>query len=488
MKIEDIKNIINTIERKYKVEEWVVDDIHIWPLIRITNYALLSSEILKSENKKKTNGYLEVLITWLKSFKLILLDIKMQGRLEQADVLFIGDGVSFTKINGLWYDKFCDPVIDYLKQKKIKYLNFEVGRLLFFPRYNKSIYNQSDLDMSIIKSKIFTKKIKNISLDGYKDFLNDDFANMYFKYLPNKIEISNRVLKIKNIEAYYLRKMSKIKPKVGLIVSYYYDAGMAFNKACKKFGIESIDIQHGVQGPYHLAYCNWSKIPSVGYNLLPDVFWVWSEYEQREIIQTNKNSLKHTTRVATNHFLNIWKKNSTSFIVNYDKKFNEINNNNKKKILLTLSPDTDCLMFDTYKALSFIQNDYNIYIRLHPNMLNELYRYKNHFKSLNLVNYEIELTSKLPLYAILRNVDLHITAQSSTVIESVEFGVFSIITSEYGAALYETQILSGFAIYSCELNSIIFNIRKHIGKNKFTYASNSDYYTLEDFCLEYNLN
>jgi hypothetical protein len=488
MKIEDIKSIINTIEEKYNVEGWVVDDIHIWPLIRITNYALLSSEILKSDNKKKTNEYLDVLTTWFKSLKSILFDFKMQGKLEQTDVLFVGDGVSFTKTNELWYDKFCDPIIDYLKQKNIKYLNFEVGRLLFFPRYNKSIYNQPCLDISIIKSKIFAKKIKNISLDGYNDFLNDEFANKYFKYLPDKIEITKRVQKIKSIESYYLRKICKIKPKVGLIVSYYYDAGMAFNKACKKYGIESIDIQHGVQGPYHLAYCNWIKMPSVGYNLLPDVFWVWSEYEQREIINTNQNSIKHTTRVATNHFLNIWKNNSNSFIIKYDKKFNEINNNDKKKILLTLSPDTDSLMFDTYKALSLIQNEYNIYIRLHPNMLYELDRYKKYFDSINFLNYEIELSSSLPLYAILRNIDLHITAQSSTVIESAEFGVFSIITSEYGAALYESQILSGSAIYSYELNSIINSIRKLIIKNKFINISKSDSYTLEEFCLEYKIN
>jgi hypothetical protein len=411
----------------------------------------------------------------------------MQGKLEQTEVLFIGDGVSFTEINGLWYDKFCDPVVDYLKQKKIKYLNFEVGRLLLYPRYNRSIYNQFHLDMSIIKSKILTKQIKNISLDGYNDFLNDEFANKYFKYLPDKIEITKRVQKIKSIESYYLRKICKIRPKVGLIVSYYYDAGMAFNKACKKYGIESIDIQHGVQGPYHLAYCNWIKMPSVGYNLLPDVFWVWSEFEQREIIYTNQNSIKHTTRVATNHFLNIWKNNSNSFIIKYDKKFNEINKNNKKSILLTLSPDTDSLMLDTYKALSLIQNEYNIYIRLHPNMLSELDRYKNYFHSINFVNYEIELTSSFPLYAILRNVDLHITAQSSTVIESAEFGVFSIITSEYGASLYESQILSGSAIYSYELNSIINCIHQYIIKNKSIYTSKSVNYTLEDFCLEYNL-
>jgi hypothetical protein len=147
-------------------------------------------------------------------------------------------------------------------------------------------------------------------------------------------------------------------------------------------------------------------------------------------------------------------------------------------------------MFDTYKALSVIQNEYNIYIRLHPNMLDQLNRHKKYFDSINFINYEIELTSSLPLYAILRNVDLHITAQSSTVIESAEFGLFSLITSEYGAALYESQILSRNAIYLSELNSIINGIHQNIVKNKCinTNTSKSASYTLEDFCLEYNLN
>ena len=488
MKIEEIKNIINTIERKYNVDEWIVDEIHIWPLIRITNYASLSCEILKSDNTKKINQYFEVVKTIFKTIKSFVTDFRMQGTISSSDVVFVGDGVSFTKINGFWYDKFCDPIIDYIKHKKIRYLNFEVGRFLFIPRYNKSIYNQSYLDISILKSKIFSKKYQNKLLVGYNDFLNDEFAIKYFKYLPNENEILSRINKIKKIEEYYFKKFSLIKPKVGLIVSYYYDAGMAFNKACKKYGIQSIDIQHGVQGPYHLAYCNWIKMPKIGYNLLPDVFWLWSEIEKNEILVTNQNNINHTTRISGNHFLNIWKNNHADFVADICNKFNNIKTNNKKRILLTLSPNTDSLMTETYKALSLIQNDHNIYVRLHPNMLNELDRYRNYFSSINLVNYEIVLTSNLPLYAILSNVDLHITAQSSTVLEAVEFGVFSIVTSEYGATLYESQLKSGAAIYCSELSSILNNIYYFLNNKQFFQKKESKYYTLEDFLIEYNLN
>ena len=43
------------------------------------------------------------------------------------------------------------------------------------------------------------------------------------------------------------------------MVCYYDFKSLALTWASNELGIKSIDFQHGVQGPYHMAYASWPK-------------------------------------------------------------------------------------------------------------------------------------------------------------------------------------------------------------------------------------
>lgn len=61
-------------------------------------------------------------------------------------------------------------------------------------------------------------------------------------------------------------------------------------------------------------------------------------------------------------------------------------------------------------------------------------------------NFELDMATDAPLYALLRHSDVHVTHSSSTVIEAEVFGVPSVIFSAYGAEFFPEQIAAGWAL------------------------------------------
>jgi hypothetical protein len=59
--------------------------------------------------------------------------------------------------------------------------------------------------------------------------------------------------------------------------------------------------------------------------------------------------------------------------------------------------------------------------------------------------FEIDAPTAVPLHALLRYADLHLTHSSTTVIEAAQFGLRSILTSDWGAELFGTYVESGWA-------------------------------------------
>ena len=83
---------------------------------------------------------------------------------------------------------------------------------------------------------------------------------------------------------------------------------MAFNLSCRRFGIPSIDIQHGVQGDYNAGYGRWLRVPVAGYELLPSIFWCWSKDEADSIEKwSQKVQASHKAIVGGNLFLDLWR-------------------------------------------------------------------------------------------------------------------------------------------------------------------------------------
>ena len=91
-------------------------------------------------------------------------------------------------------------------------------------------------------------------------------------------------------------------------------------------------------------------------------------------------------------------------------------------------------------------SDWFWWVRIHPCRQQDRSTLRNLLVSKGISNYDLDDATDLPLYALLRTVDVHLTEYSSTVIEATAFGVPSVITRKAGFEAFPAQVASGWAV------------------------------------------
>lgn len=466
MKIENICEVIQKIENQFSTEKWEIDGLRIWPFLRIKNYSFLSFKVANSQlPKTRSIGYFKKIIN--SRCKKSNFFRGVPNRLKKADIVFLSSGVSFLKLGDVFYDKLCDPIIDFYKEQNLSTEKFDLDYLMPFPTHNSTHYIQPAIDNIIIKSilsaKFWTPNLKNKVWADYDEFCKDEFVKSHLAIIPDKSEILIAVARIKALKKFFLRKLKIISPRLAFVVCYYSEVSMAFILACRELGIKTVDVQHGVQGDLHLGYSRWNLKCEQRIDALPDYFWVWSENEKKSIDLWAQNSISHQVIVGGNLFADMWKNENSFDVSNLGEDAIELKKfPNLPTILLTLSPFTENLMEDTWEVVRKSQEKYNWLIRLHPAMIIDFESIKKSIIQKGILHFEMDKTSSLPLPFILQNVDLHITCQSSCVIDSAGMGVFSIITSSYGESLYTNEINNQDAIVLYYTMDILNEIDKRV--------------------------
>lgn len=480
---EDIKVVLNEIETRYGVSEWSKLNFEIWPFLRIRLWYDLSLKALSInqetsiQHQTKVTLVIRVLMAPFRWLYHSLKDYKKNYfSIPSGDIFVLGDGVSFTKIDGKYFDKFSDSLDIILKSYNLKTVRADSTSTFHKPRYFSSYFIQPILDIIIVKALIMSKlKSRKLDLSNYNEVYA--IANKYgVASVLEKNSIQNRAYKIHMVSVYFEKLLRKKQFKAAMSVCYYADIGLALNLACSRIGIISFDIQHGVQGDNHGAYGSWKNVSDKGYKLLPDYFLCWSELEKKAIDNWSINLKKHQSIITGNLFADLWRNNKYG----WDKQYSEVLNvkikNSLPRILLTLSWDIsdEKSIGSTLKVIAKTQHKYEWLIRLHPSMHAEKPVITEMLKNNNITRYELDAASELPLFSLLSNIDTHITHSSSAAIEASYFGVGSIITSEYGWTALCDQVSSDFICKAVTESAITNNIEKmilnHNQSKKQTYS------------------
>lgn len=507
MKRSELIDFFNTIENQFPVNKWILDDIHIWPLIRIALMFKIVRVESEQNNRQLTNNLFSKSIQPVKKTLDIIKGIEKYSRSYisdynknshlkgKYDVCFLNHSRCRRQINNSWYDVLCDPYIQ--KLNKLGISSFVLERVpnneYHIPRYNSSLFIQPEIDYLLIKTKIVNK------LNNY-DVAKLEYFDEFTKYIEtlnittknNLINIvQNSVTFTRLLAKYFKKLLTTINPSLCLMVCYYSREGMAFNLACKELGIISVDIQHGIQGDIHPAYGRWNSVPLKGYELLPSTFWCWSEYEANTINKWNhKCSQYHQPIVGGNLFLNSFQKTNSvdDIFIESEKKVLQLKNSkpNSIHILYTLQPlHTIPLQEWIFQAIKDSPSSWFWWIRLHPGMMNDREKIRELFTPLKLNNIFIDQPTDLPLNILLRHSDIHITQSSSTIIEAEHFGVPSVFTSLIAAEAFPLQIASGVAIPAYTHHDLIEAIKIQLLKKGQLEQRQKEITVTKDNALKY---
>lgn len=456
MDLIKIKNILDDIEDKYDVEKWYIDDISIWTIQRIYFATLLQNEgvaLIKQNMINRICSHIKIL---LRNIFFYFRDYKKNDCSKNENVIFFGynHNRNFQLKNGEYYNIHMDPFMDLCKENDytVKLFENNPSCTLRYPRYSPSVLTYLSFRILKIKSVFFSKcTLKKTSLPRYELFLKEmERKGLSVKLLSIK-DLALNVYYINQVRKYFIKMINKKTVKIGICVDSASLEGKAFILACRDIGIPAVEIQHGVIGESHYAFGSWKC--KNGYTVLPDYFWCWDKYAAKVINSwAGQTNGKHRALVGGNLWHYLWRVGNKSFVRDYDKFFYDLKKKSImesqcKVILLTLQPRIAYDEF-VYDMIAKTKEKYWWIIRLHPTMANksDIYNIQNKFGQFK--NVYIDIGDKIPILIWLKNIDLHVTFDSSVIIEAASWGVKSIIldTSNLIYDYYKEQIQSKMAV------------------------------------------
>lgn len=439
----EIIKIINSVEKKYPIKNWKAYGVCMWPIARFSIYAKLWTQ---NQNNFKKNDSCRIIkiLNFIRGFYKNI----AKNDDSHSYALFLNNAGCRREINGIWFDVFTDPIRNVLTDNGYSSVAYEWENTKYcIPTYSDSVRFQSNLNLLKMKAKIKAGFYKRAF--PFFDEINNDVGNVL-----NLCELSYQVELIHESYMFFLERIRKIKPSIAFSTIYYNEISMGFILACKKEGVLSIDIQHGMQVGNNPAYSFLQYLPEDSYDLLPDVFLVRGVAEKNNIERWLK---KGNVVISGDLWLNFWKNNNEALVIKYDSMIASKKKYKKKYILYTL--DYENIPEVMKNIIRKTSSEYSWCIRLHPADLKNMDTRCQELSGL-LEFVEIKYSSTWPLHAWLRNVDIHITEYSGVVYEAEEFGVPSVIVSKTEADLFSDVISRGNAVIADDEASIIQAIKK----------------------------
>lgn len=393
---------LNEIETNYPVDQVKVNGVSIWPLLRTSFYVSYGNKyenIVWSSQKSKKLSYFSSAIAIIKSFPKLM---------HRFDYIFLSESNERRMIDGKFYDKLFDSIIDEFGRKQSILFELPVnGRininahihtkntctsLIFYyiakvlPRPNFNIENVEILDIIIERYRLKIDYFSTISL--------------YLKYC--------------RIAEFFL---SKLRPKILFIKCYYSPLNQAFIGVAKNLNIKTVEVQHGIISSDHPSY---NIFTDLNKHLFPEYILTNGQVEKQLLSKTNHPIFEKIIPVGNFYLENISKiKNlpSNEFIQSFSFF--------KKIVLVTLQDTVEETTLDFIEKAAVL--DKNILYVVIPRNYNLKYNYLNEKENI-LVN------EQLNFYDLVHIIEIHCTVYSTCAIEAAYLGSRNLLLDIKGKA------------------------------------------------------
>jgi hypothetical protein len=421
----------------------MVNGLGIWPLVRfsLSNRIRMQDFVGPMIDHRVERGRQSLLAGLIESFRSILRLTFSISTWQGYPIIF------FTKPSSQpgEFTNFSGPLQQTMKSHGIRYLEIEVGN----PEWPRSRRRERVLFLDMYWLLRMTEYLRNlqslfkrtrVQLPGLRrasQLLSERFPSVDCNILHK----SWLIFQARSLEAFRLFfsiLLGIVRAKKIMVICYYSPLKMGYILGARKRHVLSADYQHGVQGRFHYAYGSFRNIPRSGYELLPDVFLNWSEMDKANIDQWAV-STPHRSIVVGNLLAQSKESKIAIDGRNYGNLFSSAEA--RPLILFTLQnfipPDW---IWDGIRQTS---SDLKWLIRLHPHhqYLREVVCEK--LAAWELPDVDVDLASAMPLPVLLKRISVHVTGNSSVVLDAFHSGKPSIVIDHYGLEYYDELIESG---------------------------------------------
>lgn len=446
VRLSEVMRLIREMEEAAPVDSWAVDGLAVWPLVRERLVLALEDVGLAARTRREsalsdaTHRAARVAAGAARRGWLAAADHRHSASVTPVDAVVLSDNVVRTWHDGGWYDEVAEPVIEAIEESGRSGLLIENERHYRAPRHRASRPVQLQLDVvkAIATVARPAQRSPVVALPGWREATAILSRYGTDPSLLGEARLAAAARHVDLLARYFARILRRGQARIGVVTSYG-TVPMAFHLACRRMGIPSVEVQHGVQSDVHWAYSNWAHLPDNGYDLLPSVYWVWRDSEAETIRRWSAASRgRHRVVVGGNLWLEHWRAGSSADVAAVDRRIDALRSTSPadRHILVTLQ--TGAVGDEDLAALKRSiaeEPTWRWWVRMRATMApEEIRRVREHLGP--LVTVDIDNATDLPLYGLLRHMDAHVTAFSSAVIEAEAFGVVSVATSNESRILF----------------------------------------------------
>lgn len=479
MREDECIEYLSSLEMKYPVEKWKINGRKVWPLIRFRLLGELMEEDnrIKAKSENKFFGRLKYIIQNICSLRYSI-NCKSPSR---ADVLVLHSNASRNIVlkNGKYYDKDLDPIIDFYETNNYQCMSLEV--IYHFNNVRYPFYRVSKcINYDLLKCKIMARISCKKALIEMPEY--DLFCNELLEKENVRLDLQGIYATIKTLNTMceYFKDILKTK-SIRLVVMqcWYSSVAMAIAMACYDLELPCVDIQHGLAGAAgHRAYCGWAKFDGGHrYEVMPSCFWSWLVADANVIKNWGCKDV-YAEGVGKTMFLQNLSECFGSLYAN--KLREEIKKLGKTCILVSLQTAT----FFPKWFVEFIQeySDKFIWIiRYHPCKDNIQLEFAELIK--NVKNVYVDNIDTISLDFLLTFIDIHITIDSSVVMDAFFCKVPSIMLSEQYFYSVRDILSKDFVCYVNNKVDLLYSINEMTNRHLSNKNSSSKVLAGEKYLL-----
>lgn len=368
----------------------------------------------------------------------------------RADAVFLSRPSNRQRVGESWYDRQFDPIADILEEDGRSGLLLEhraPGTPSRRPRHRRALAIDPSVLVRLPIAAMRAARDPPPQLDRYDDLLSHLRRHHPRIRPPSRAWLAFRTHAIASIARYFDHLLAVVQPKVALMSCYSSLVAMALSLAAARRGIPSVDVQHGVtvRNP---AYEGWSRFPDRGYELLPRVFWCWSDADGRPVAAWPDAARPFHRSITGGHPWIARSEAHASSEGAVELRGRSLN------ILVTLTCSSG--FSGELRALVLgAPREWRWWIRLHPSMDRERGAVSSWCAANAPGRAVAEAPTDLPLPALLRAADVHLTHNSSVVEEAAALGLPSVVIDPAALDVYTDELSSGWARYASGVASIV---------------------------------
>ncbi|NKB44866.1 MAG: hypothetical protein GKS03_11375 [Alphaproteobacteria bacterium] len=463
-------SIITDLEKSIDTSAITYGGVHAWPLCRLKLWVHFMAESFASmagtDAPEVSNdgpsfqdvGKLDAHVVGNSGLPLIHSDQNasreaMRTSTETPDLLFFLRPEEHREaIGDQAYAKILDSLFDRFPQHGRVKIEWAEPTAMGFARKNPSLFLHASLASNIAEAD------PPYSVENFEN-LNKALSDLSLNAVVTEDTINEGMEKIFWFSRLFETVLVRLQPKVIFLSVYYHPLGMGLVLAARRLGIPTIDVQHGRLGPLHGLYTQMTAAPPKGYETVPDKIWCWGNQTKQDIdVDLNPDCSKHGAIVGGNPWFDLWKGGGGTLPDESAAQALLDRNTGKKVIIVSLQSLPHPLPVFVLDAMARAPEDWAWWIRMHPLRRHTIKEVDAHLKKLGVQNFEIEDTTSMPLFWLLRHSDHHITSFSSVAIEALAFGLRTTLFSKAGRDAFLDYVNDGHAVLAEDADSLLHSI------------------------------